>query len=219
MLYSIDSCSVFAFLLDVVGCETMMSFALLAVSRFIAVGHPDKKKRLFTWKVGFITCMLTWAYAIIMAICDISVRGGVFNKEIWMCMVNLSVDLTANVLFFLFSFMLSTVVLAYCYIKIYRIFRKSNAAVFAEGTPDLRIYMKRKTEQKRLAIQLLVIYGIYNICWGPFAAVELFLDSAGNYPSWLYSILLVLLCVNSAVNVFVYMHYNRAFRFVCLKGL
>ena len=79
--------------------------------------------------------------------------------------------------------------------------------------------MKRKTEQKRLAIQLLVIYGIYNICWGPFAAVELFLDSAGNYPSWLYSILLVLLCVNSAVNVFVYMHYNRAFRFVCLKGL
>ena len=71
----------------------------------------------------------------------------------------------------------------------------------------------------RLAIQLLVIFIIYNICWGPYFAISLFIDPQGEFPEWCYCILLTLLFWNSAVNVLVYLYFNKTFRLECFQAI
>ena len=76
-----------------------------------------------------------------------------------------------------------------------------------------------KKEEIRLAIQLVVIFAIYNICWTPYFTVTVFFFPNGDGPAWMYSIMQIGIASNSAVNILVYLYFNQTFRNECLKSI
>ena len=74
-------------------------------------------------------------------------------------------------------------------------------------------------EELRLALQLFVVFAIYNVCWAPYVLISVIIDRDGRLPSWVYGLLAIFAFWNSAVNILVYLCYNKLFRSHCCKSI
>ena len=63
-----------------------------------------------------------------------------------------------------------------------------------------------------ICFQLLVVYGIYNICWVPYFIYGIFIAGNGDGKVEIYSFTVNLLVINSSVNCFIYLYFNKTFR-------
>ena len=213
--YGPKGCFFHAFTTITSATSSLVSMGLIAIARYVSIVIP-KKKSLFTWKVCITLCVGCWAYAILIMVPALMGwrRLGWVPKS-YHCTYDWAYNMIYNALVFIFAFGLISLIMCFCYYKIYKVFRDSQRRVAGEGGKGSGI----NKDELRLAIQLLAVFVIYNICWSPYFAMSLFIDPLGEGPEWLYCILLILVFWNSAVNVLVYLYYNRVFRAECLRLL
>ena len=207
--YGQKECVLQATITIVSATSSLVTMGLIAISRYVAIVHPQKKF-LLSWSVCCPLCMCS-----ILLTCPALLgwgRLGWLPKQ-YSCTYDWSYNITYNAVIFIFAFGLVSLAVCWCYFKIYKTFRNSKRRVAGDGAKAKGI----SRDELRLAIQLLVVFVIYNICWSPYLLVALFIDPHGKGPQWLYVIIVTLAMWNSAVNVLVYLCYNRVFRAECLK--
>ena len=210
MLYGIRNCTAIAIMRIVSATVTLMTMGLIAVSRYVSIVHPQKKNVL-SWPLCIGLSVLSWTYGILLMIPTPLGYGRIgYHKSGWACTYDWSYNLVYNIILFCASQVLTSGIMTFCYVNIYWVFRQSKKRVAGEGGAGKDKGPKR--DEMRLAIQLLIIFIIYNVCWGPYFLIAVILDPRGQWPIWLYAYLNMAIYLNSSVNILVYLYYNRVFR-------
>ena len=215
--YGTIGCYLHGLMIATTATVSLITMGVIAFSRYLAIVHPTKKSML-SWRVCSVMCIGCWAYpslTMIPLLFDWARVGWVPRS--YTCGYDWSYNTAYNIFLFLFIFGLISVLMFFFYYNIFVVFRASKRRIAGEG----RRGKGMSKDERRLALQLLVIFIIYNICWSPFFSMALFIDPNGQGPEWLYGIFLMLLFFNCSVNVLVYLHYNRVFRmeFLLLFGV
>ncbi|CAH1798638.1 unnamed protein product, partial [Owenia fusiformis] len=78
-------------------------------------------------------------------------------------------------------------------------------------------YLKEQQPQIKkgdmnLAVQLLVIFLVYNICWGPYVIISTFITPYQKIEDWVNLFIGVFLIANSVLNPFIYFLMNKQLR-------
>ena len=213
MGYGELGCTIHAFATVLCAGTSVFSMGLIAVSRYVVIVHPQKK-HLLSWRLCGILCGCSWVYTVLIILPALLGWGRLgWAPRSYICVYDWAYNIHYNILGYIFGFFVISATIFYCYYKIFKAFRESKRRVMADGAKGRVI----QNDELRLAIQLLVVYAIYNIYWTPYLAMCQFIDPQGEGPEWLYCIFLILVFWNSAVNVLVYLYYNRVFRVECFK--
>ena len=208
MLYGYTGCLVIALFIIISASVTLTTMGLIAISWYIAIVHPQKKN-LLSWGRCAALSSLSWLYPCVLLVPTPLGWGRLgYHRAGWVCTFDWSYNLEYNFVLFSATQVVTSVIMIFCYVNIYWVFRQSRKRVTGENVKE----KGPKKEEIRLAIQLLVIFAIYNACWGPFFLVALIIDPQGALPTWVYGIFTIGYLWNSAVNVLVYLYYNKVFR-------
>ena len=189
----------------------------IAISRYLTIVHPSKKKYL-TWRVCLGVCLLCWIPPFLLVIPNFT--G--WSRFVWLprqyhCGFDWGYNIVNDVLFFIINYGVVSAIMCFCYIRIYMVYRNSKKRV-----NNNKPYMRKKGIKKvelRLALQLFVVYALYNIFCMPVMAFVVFIDLHETGPTWVYITVLTLCSCNASVNIFVYLYYNKMFRSECMKLL
>ena len=193
---------------------SLLTMGLIAISRYIAIVHPQKKATLLTWKICGSACVYAWIHPILIMIPAMAGWGRLgWHPGGWLCAFDWTYNYLYNVVVFFFGQALTTVITCFCYIQIYLVYRRSKKRVASKDSAQ----KGPKKEEIRLAIQLIVVFAIYNICWTPYFTVDTFIYPDSEGPPWLYALMQILIACNSSVNIFIYLYFNQAFRSECQK--
>ena len=199
------------------GLTSILTIGLIALSRFIAIVYPQNKAKMLSWKVCGLACVYALVHAFVLISPAFAGWGRfVWHPSSWLCSFDFKYYPAFNLSVAVLSHGLTSVTMAICYTKIYAVYRKSKKRVAGGKEGGQRGVRK---EEIRLAIQLLVVFVIYSICWGPYLIIHIFLCPGGDGPLWLFGLMQTLVACNSAVNVLVYLYFNQKFRTECLKSL
>ena len=213
--YGHIECLVNALLVIDSGGTSLLTMGLIAVSRYVAIVHPQKKA-LLSWKVCAALCVYPWIHVILLMVPGLTGWGRLgWHKASWACTFDWNYNIWYNVVIFIFTQGVTSTTMLFCYSQIYMVYKKSKKRVAGKD-------MGQKGPQKediRLAIQLVVIFAIYNICWTPYFTITVFIYPDGDGPPWLHALMILFIAWNSAVNILVYLYFNRTFRRECLETI
>ena len=210
--YGTLACVIHAFAVISTGGTSLVNMGLIAFTRYVAIVHPAKKI-LLTWKVCGILCICTWIYSMLQMVPAFLGWGRLaWVPQHYTCSYDWTYNMAYNIILFMFHFGIVSAIMCFCYWQIYKVYRQSRQRVTG---PSSNVKGPSKTEIS-LAIQLFVVFVIYNVCWTPFSVVILFIIPKGQGEDWLHCLVLILTYCNSAINVIVYLYYNKVFRAECL---
>ena len=200
--------------LHVVTPSSYYSIASIAVCRYIIIVTPTRK-RYMTWVVCTGVCVGCWLLPVIVLTPSYLGYGRyTWQPRMYVCMLDFGYSVVYDTVLFICGFGGVSVIMGFCYIRIYMTYRSSRRRVAAGAqNPNKRL----GKEEFRLALQLLVVYALYNICWMPFSVLAMFYDMQASGSAWLNIIVVAFCITNSSINVFVYLYYNKTFRSECKK--
>ena len=210
--YGPVGCLVHGFSLLLSATTSLASMGLIAFSRYVVIAHP-KKKSLMTWQLCGLLCVSCWIYSLLPMMPLWFGWGRIaYTPKTFCCGFDFAHNSPYyNVFIFITMFGVVSGFMCFCYYKIYKVFRASKRRVSSDKGKHL------SKNELRLAVQLLVVFVIYNMCWSPLLLMFFFIDPEGHSPGWVYGICLLLAFTNSSVNVLIYLYFNRVFRLECLK--
>ena len=189
------------------------SIGCIAISRYIIIVVPQKKKYM-TWVSCTVVCVACWILPVLLASPIFTGWARmVWQPRQYFCAIDFRYNMAFNGIIFVFGFGAVSAVMFFCYFRIYMVYRNSRKRVAVKGAND----NKGLDKEFRLALQLFIVYAIYNLCWLPYYIVAVFLDMEDIGPTWVFVMILFLGSCNSAVNIFVYLKYNQTFRSECKK--
>ena len=189
------------------------SIGLIAISRYIIIVHPAKKKYMMWWFCT-VLCVGCWIAAILLVVPTFTQWARLsWQPRQYVCAIDWKYNMVYSVIVAVAGFGVVSVVMFYSYIRIYLVYRQSRKRVATIGKDT----DKGLEKEFRLALQLFIVYAIYNMCWLPYFVVILFYDVHGQGPTWMYMVLLILGSCNSSVNIVIYLAYNKVFRSECEK--
>ena len=194
---------------------SLFTMGLIAISRYIAIVHPQRKATWLTWKTCGFACCYAWAHPILIMVPAVAGWGRLgWYAGGWLCAFDWTYNIVYNFLVFFLSQGITSMVMFVCYIQIYLEYRRSKKRVAGKDTGQKGL----KKQDIRLAVQLIVIFAIYNTCWIPFFITSTFIYPASDGPPWLFGLFQIFIAFNSAVNILVYLYFNQTFREECLKS-
>ena len=215
MFYGKLECQVSAIFITVTGGASLLAMCLIAISRYIAIVHPQKK-HIMTWRRCIFLCTWPWIHVTILMIPSLTGWGRMgWHPASWTCLFDWSYNVLYNFVIYLNSQGLSSAIMLFCYSQIYYVYHKSKKRVAGENSAQ----SGPKKEEILLAVQLMVIFLIYNICWVPYFIINVFLYPFGDGPPWLYAFCVTCVAMNSAINIYVYLVFNKTFRRECLLAI
>ena len=203
------------FIIIMSGVESLITMGLIAVSRYIAIVHPQKK-HLLSWRTCIIFCVFTWLFGPILTIPALTGYARLsYNKSDWVCTFDWSYNMVYSIIIVCCTQGVTSVIMGFCYVNIISVFRKSKKRL-AGGN----VHGPNKVEI-RLTIQLFVVFCIYNVCWGLYFFVAAVMEHLGvsQLLPGVYGMIDILVLGNSAVNILIYLYYNKCFRDECLKTI
>ena len=221
-VYGFTGCAVHAFSIFITSAVSLLTMGFVALTRYICIVHPWRRHWFLRWRWCVFTAVLTWVYAILL-ILPILVGVGqlAFLHKQHHCSFDWSYSWIYNLILFLATYCLTTVTIFFCYINIYRTSRRRIHGNLIQHQSELRKggEVSCMATEYRLALQLIVVYLLYNIFWLPYLVITLFIDPDGEYSVEVYTVLKIMNNLNSVVNIAIYLIINRGFQDECGKLL
>ncbi len=165
------------------GMVSIFNLVSLTLERLCAVAFPTWHFNM-TWRPVATALSATWVVALF------------FSQLNWLTVKYISKKDNFYILFAL-GFLLPTIVIIACYVVIFNAAKKSEA-----------ITNRRVKKDVKIARMILVIIGLFLLCWMPFFALSMTYHNCGNWcakiPTWLIQIVKSLHYSNSMMNFLVY---------------
>ena len=201
-------CDVAAFFANVVWSISVIAMTNIALNRYITISRPMASKGYFTGPKCLLYIVLSWVYSIIINIMPVFGWGRmVFVQSLLFCTFDPHSSFSYNVFGIFTGYLLPSVVTVFCYVGIFLKVRGSRRQVAAHQGTEVEGVDKVELQ---LAVQMFIILAVFYITWGPYMVV---LRMSTAKVSVLTQILLTgIMSINSIVNPFVYVHYNKLFR-------
>ena len=213
------ACFVTAFLIALGGITSIETIGAIAITRYIGIVRPEWKSALCTRRKCVISSIMLWIYSFVLMIPTFTRWGSfAYLDTHFHCTFDWGHNIWYSVALFVLCIGISNVAVIFCYAKIYYKFRLTKQRLHdlssAEDSGTLMAQAARRGHQmeRRLALQLLIIYLIFNICWLPYLIYALFINPQGDGSIIVYHISQLLIFLNSSVNPFLYLYFNRTFR-------
>ena len=213
-------CEIYAFFITFSSFASMNFIAAIGVTRFISICYPRLKGVLFTWPkcitASVVICLYNAAYCV-PALSGIGLGRFAYSEKMFLCGYDFVYSFAYNIVLVIGTYGLVCVEMLVCYLKIYLVFRKSKQRVGQSSDGKGSGGSKVKKSEYRLAIQLLIIFIIYNVAWGPVMALLFIADPYGRLSVRIYEPFVILAYCNSMVNAPLYMYFHKVFRSEVLR--
>lgn len=231
-----DVCRMFNITDSLFHVASMSHLYLIAVERFVAVCNPFFYQRCVSTKTTLVCIISTWIYAVVWACLSLFDWENPMNSSTYilekpikrLCLIN-------NKPFYHVSYftvyIIPLMIMGLLYLSILRIALKQarvikSLSVVCKQNDDNESERKSRKQQKevRATKTLAIIYGSFVICWLPVSIISI---TAKYYPNKyinfrlkqpvLFEIIFstfvkVLPTLNSALNPFLYIMFNKKFQ-------
>ncbi|PFX19030.1 muscarinic acetylcholine receptor M5-like [Stylophora pistillata] len=199
---------------------SIMTLFLISLDRLNSVSRPFqyRAKETFTqqWAVWLI--LFTWFHSIFWAAAPLLGWGEIIKDKITnSCKPNWSAKGLKNVTYSMglaaFPFAIPVLSMIVMYIMIYRRSKVSNRFIRDRSQTLADEEKKRRKQQNAILRTVLVVVGMFVLCWLPYTISTTFkLFFRAFPPMWLVHLGLMLATANSAVNPAIYSAFDRSMR-------
>ena len=201
-------CTFVGVLLAIVFSVSASAMASIAMNRYVCINWPMESKKYFTTKRCILLVLSVWIYETIIYLPLFAGWGYIrYDLEIASCVIDILQSPSFNFFSLFFAIVLPSLVTLVCYIGILMKVRQSKRQLQAhqsDATPAI------KKGELRLAFQMLIIVVICYLAWGPYICILRLYTGVVHWV--LKGVVSTGLVLNSVVNPFVYLYYNRTFR-------
>ena len=184
------------------------AMASIAMNRYVCINWPMESKKYFATKRCILLVIFVWIYETLIYLPLFAGWGYIiYDSEISFCILDIFQSPSFNFFSLFFAIILPSLVTLVCYIGILMKVRQSKRQLQAHQsntTPAI------KKGEIRLAFQMLIIVVISYLTWAPYICVLRFYTGVVHWT--IKSVVCVGLVLNSVVNPFVYLYYNKTFR-------
>ena len=201
---------------NIVYSVSVGAMCVIAVNRCACVAFPIASKKFFTRGRCVFIVLASWVFYIIVYLPPAFGWGKMkFKEDISFCGQEYEGDSKAfNIFSGILGLAVPSLITIFCYVKLLKIVRQSNRRLQTHAsdvvsTDHARSESIRKSEMK-LTSQMFVIVGVFYVTWSPQTFVVRVFNIEVSYV--LKLMFNGLLAINSAVNPFIYFHFNPAFR-------
>lgn len=204
----------------------MVTIAAIGIVRYLSIVHPKTRAAVFTWARCVTGVVAVWVYAgsLTSLLLLPRVSSYAYNPQMFLCLVNHS-NQAYNITTVVLIYVLSVLLLAYSYSRIYATVRQSSRRIHTtvavssvtgtrlNGDARKKEWL-RMADETRLAIQLMLIFVVFVVCWSPYLLTSALIHGVLHWslPQPVYNFFLVSILFNSAVNPIIYLCYNRVYR-------
>ena len=193
-------------------CAALASFSsvcfigAIGFTRYIYICGPQKQVTWLVWKKCLIGACFIWCLNIGLAFFGLSDYVAVqYHEKLFMCAFDFGENPVFIVVLLGATYISSAVVMTFSYIQILVKVRKHVKMVHPMSQSSIA-----KTEL-RLAVQIFIIYVVYNLCWGTVSSLTV-LDPQFDLPIFIYKLFIFLIFISSFINFPIYLYFNRTFR-------
>jgi neuropeptide FF receptor 2 len=192
---------------------SITSITTTAVVRYVNIVRRDWRKFFDSWKKAAAICVAIWLHgcALLLPISYGSI-GVEYRNKVHVCNADWSNSIGYNLTLVVFGTFIPVNIMASAYIGIYREVKRSKRRVQANTSTVSKQQSRRRRDELRLTLQLVVIFLVLCTCWMPGSMLNILLDPQGQYPQVVYEVVFHLMLVNSAANPIIYLYFNRIFR-------
>lgn len=208
-------CNLMAFLLFLSSGTSIVCMGFLALSRYVIIVRKSLRK-WFEWKYTLPLAIICWLYTFIFFIGVFTKNARVvFYPNLHGCMVDYSYNLGYTITLACGMFFpMSTLILIF-YWRIYKVFRDAKKKVNSHMGNDSHQSLSQKhlREEFVLALQLFIIFVLFEVSLAPGIITIVFFDSTGSKLSGnTYIVIEMLTIINSAANPYLYLVFHKTFR-------
>ena len=207
--YTVNIIGYFNSVTWVISVYTLM---LLSIDRYLAVSKPMKYDHMVTYRSVMAAVTLIWTLSFLLWLFPlVGVGGFKFNDEEVACYFDVAQYPAQWILYMVLIFVPSTSVIAFCYLKIWKISRTQIHQIESQ-----HVGSDNASKWNWKAVRtLLVISCAFILAWLPFVIEHIVKASLGkleNIPEWLEIAIYVIAISNSFWNPIIYISTNVLFR-------
>ncbi|CAH1787599.1 unnamed protein product, partial [Owenia fusiformis] len=162
---------------------SIYNISTVAVNRYIAICRTDISRSIFTWKKCAVMIAVLWIYAILLVLpTQLGWGSFSFKQKTDLCVCDWAASDSYTIILGILAFLIPPIAIIYSYWNIFKTVhasakalraheaknRKAKPSQDADASNALVKSVPKKTNRRdvRLAIQLLVLFVIFFVCWG-----------------------------------------------------
>lgn len=209
-------------LMVIFAVANLFIMTLMALTRYLMMVHPRRYKNWFTSKNNTIAVVCVWLLAVLSAAPS---TFGFFTKftyfpVIGLCLISHASNLpTEDIAILLMAtciyYVIPTIVIGICYYKIYVVVGRSkkNLQVHDSNFPNVNNRIKYSKKETKLTVTFFIIFFVYFISFTPYTIINVLqMFDVVAYSLHNTYILLLIVCINSVVNPYVFLIRSQKFQ-------
>ena len=215
-------CEISATILFTCGLASILTMGLIAVNRYIRVVKPALYNRLFPSKrIARVYCALVWIASMLLATPPLYGFGKMtYNPLFAICSFAWKAE---HILYIILVVGVvingTTIVIFYCYYKIYKTLKESTQNLNAHSIEDGAALSESPRTDIKLLKTSFTIVCVFLIIWGPVTVVVI-VESAGIFiPREISMPVIYLVFIDSLVNPIIYGIMNPQFQAAFKRAL
>ena len=123
---------------------SLLTMGLIAISRYVAIVHPQKKN-LLSWKVCGILCSIPWIQITLIMVPAFTGWGRIgWHPASWSCTFDWNYNIWYNLIIVFGTQGVTSIIMLFCYSQIYIVYRNSKKRVAGEKSGPRRGQRKKK---------------------------------------------------------------------------
>ena len=209
-------------LMVIFAVANLFIMTLMAITRYIMMIYPRRYKIWFTLKNSIIAVILIWLLAVLSAVPS---TFGFFTKftyfpDIGLCLIlhapnlpnhDVAVLLIATCIYYV----IPTTIIGTCYYKIYVIVgnSKKNLRIHDTSISTSKNRIKYSKKETKLTVTFFIIFFVYFISFTPYTIINVMqMFNVVAYSLHNTYILLLIVCINSVANPYVFLIRSQRFQ-------
>lgn len=208
--FSNEVCIFQGFIIVSVSQISICNLAAISINRYINICHSTIHKRIFSKKYVFILIMLAWIWGFFPTILGLplDLTRILFNPKVDSCLYDWTYDSNFTIILTVY-FLIPFIIILFCYLNIYYTFISSKKRVNLINQQNTK---KIKKEDKKLVLQLFIVFISFVVCWYPYLSLAFYIDPYHNLPKYVYDITSNCIVLNSVINPPIYFFFNKILR-------
>ena len=193
-------------------CVSTLTLAFTAINRYFKIVRPSLYRKVVTEKTAKVIVMAAWGLALVDPVV-IMAAGHKFQFHPGKFFCFQENELSPATLFLCGYLGLPVIVLLFCYLKVFHVWRGHNRRLQASNAHKMRV-SRFLTEDMRVTKTLFLTVVAFFTCWTPILCIDITELARGGLtmPRELYAFYTCVVLASSSINPWIYGFMNTTFR-------